>query len=497
MNKSNSLHSKLVSRVLLLTISIFTAVFGVFFYITKQQLNTDNCERVAATLQYEERDINAEVNALGDTVILTDSILYSIITKHLYEVKNPKNTLYTFLSDSSSIYYYGDPLSKEGLAIKNKFSKKLPAIISGEKRNQVLEEGTYNYFFTYLPKIDRYFMAATRDFDFMKEVYTMAAVAIVLMLVFITALWTLLGKSVSSIVKPLNQLAITAKNISGGDFFTTIPDDKSFAEIDSLRESFTSMQSSLDDYMKNLERTTIDKEKIENDLEIAHSIQMSMLPAALDSRIEAKLVPAREVGGDIYDYVISGDDIYVMISDVSGKGVPAALVASSIQSIFRSLVSLEASPKEIISAMNKVISKNNSRNMFATVFLCRIDTESGKMVYCNAGHNPPFIIEKSAEAGKKARVRKLNVENNLPVGLFEGFEYAQQEECCRGTIVLYTDGVVEAENEADALLGEASLINLIESHPVKGLTEAIFSLVREFAGEAPQSDDITVCQVTW
>lgn len=485
---NNTLHSKLVSTVLFLTVGVFAVIFSIFFYITKQQLNQDNCERVSSILKYEGRDITAEIKELDGKTELSDSLLYSIITKHLNEARNQENTLYTFLSDSTTLYYYGPGLDKEGLAIQKKIAKKLPKIVNAERKQYIIEEGTYNFFYTYLPSIDRYYLAVTRDLDFMREVYMMGGIAVLLLLIFAGMLWGLLSRSVKSIVKPLRQLAGTAEKISGGDFFTNIPSEKSFTEICALRDSFTAMQKSLDSYMKNLEVTTVAKEKIENDLEIAHAIQMAMLPEPDSSlRIEAKLVPAREVGGDIYDYIAVGQTLYVQIADVSGKGVPAALVASSIQSIFRSMVSLGASPVEIVSAMNSVVSKNNKRNMFATVFVAKIDTVSREMAYCNAGHNPPFIL---------APVRKLAVAENLPVGLFESFEYSEQSEKLDGPLVLYTDGVVEAENSVSELLGEERFVELLQNHPAEGLAEAIFSLVRDFAGEAPQSDDITVLVIS-
>ncbi|MBO5635250.1 MAG: SpoIIE family protein phosphatase [Bacteroidales bacterium] len=236
------------------------------------------------------------------------------------------------------------------------------------------------------------------------------------------------------------------------------------------------------------------KEKMERELEIARNIQMAMIPKTFppfpdrpELDMAAAILPAREVGGDLYDYFIRNDKLFFCIGDVSGKGVPASLVMAMTRSLFRSVAGHEDSPATIVSNMNDSMAEMNENNMFVTFFCGILDLENGHLEYCNAGHNPPLILADTK--------MKLDTIPNLPLGIMAGMDYQEQEADLRfdDSLFLYTDGLTEAENINHELFGEERMSKILskrrnaESH-LKVIEEAI----KDFVGEAPQSDDLTM-----
>ena len=236
------------------------------------------------------------------------------------------------------------------------------------------------------------------------------------------------------------------------------------------------------------------RQKIEGELRVATGIQMSMVPKTFppfperhDLDMAATIVPAKEVGGDLYDFFIRGEKLFFCVGDVSGKGVPAALVMAVTRTTFRNLSAHEDSPGRIVKMMNDNLSAMNENNMFVTFFCGVLDLENGHLSYCNAGHNPPLILTDA--------IRELPVIPNLPLGVIEGMDYVGQEADLKydDAVFLYTDGLTEAENEIHEQFGmertEAAL------HGRKGSKkhlEKIQEQVSLFVGDAPQSDDLTM-----
>ena len=167
-------------------------------------------------------------------------------------------------------------------------------------------------------------------------------------------------------------------------------------------------------YIDQLKATTANKERIESELRIARDIQMGMIPKTFpafpernDISLAARLVPAKEVGGDLYDFFIENEKLYFIIGDVSGKGIPASLVMAVTCRLFRSVTMHLDKPEEIISSLNNSLSDNNETNMFCTAFLGILDLKTGKLSYCNAGHNVPYIIEKNGNVSQLDAVPNL------------------------------------------------------------------------------------------
>ena len=251
---------------------------------------------------------------------------------------------------------------------------------------------------------------------------------------------------------------------------------------------------------------TVDKEmaRIENELNIARNIQMAMLPKVShpfpdhdDVEVYASLTPAREVGGDFYDFIMRDDHLFFCLGDVSGKGVPAALLMMAIRTLFRTEVgrqntkAADITAVDIMQAMNRTICEEQTAGYFATIFIGILNTASGHIDYCNAGHEAPLI------AGVP-----LKVFSNLPVGALHEWEFkGQSVDMNVGDILfLYTDGLSEMRNVEGKLFSRSKVLAL--NGELKG--EDVYTLVtrmenesRIFAGKAQQSDDITMMAIEW
>ena len=236
------------------------------------------------------------------------------------------------------------------------------------------------------------------------------------------------------------------------------------------------------------------RERIAGELQIATGIQMSMVPKTFppfperhDLDMAATIVPAKEVGGDLYDFFIRDEKLFFCVGDVSGKGVPAALVMAVTRTTFRNLSAHEDSPGRIVQAMNDNLSSMNESNMFVTFFCGVLDLANGHLRYCNAGHNPPYTLTNV--------IKPLPVEPNLPLGIMGGYEFKEQEMPFRydDAIFLYTDGLTEAENAAHEQFGEARMEkNLHGRKSAQAHLDVIKKDVQAFVGDAPQSDDLTI-----
>jgi sigma-B regulation protein RsbU (phosphoserine phosphatase) len=236
------------------------------------------------------------------------------------------------------------------------------------------------------------------------------------------------------------------------------------------------------------------KERMEHELSIGHNIQMSMIPKTFppfperkDIDMAATIVPAKAVGGDLYDFFIRDEKLYFCIGDVSGKGVPASLLMSVTRTLFRSVASHEKSPQRIVTLINNAMSDMNENDMFVTFFCGILDMATGHLRYCNAGHNPPLIF--TDEVGM------LPVLPNLPLGVMGGVHFPEQELdlACDNALFLYTDGVTEAENTSHEQFGEDRMIAVLrERRDSQGHLKAMEKAVADFVGSAEQSDDLTM-----
>ena len=239
-----------------------------------------------------------------------------------------------------------------------------------------------------------------------------------------------------------------------------------------------------------------EKEFMNRELGIASRIQLAMLPGKtyVDDCLEiaGSLVPAKQVGGDLYDYVIRDGKLFFSIGDVCGKGIPAAIFMSMTQAVFRSAASHLNDPSRIVHSMNKQASRGNETGMFVTLFVGVIDLATGMLRYCNAGHEHPLVV-----TGKS--VRTLNAKSSLPIGAMEETRYVEQEtQLVPGDMVmLFTDGLTEAMNSENALFGRERVARVIRGESPQQLLDNMSQSVADFVRGAEQSDDLTMLAIRY
>ncbi|MEA4862960.1 MAG: SpoIIE family protein phosphatase [Victivallaceae bacterium] len=304
------------------------------------------------------------------------------------------------------------------------------------------------------------------------------------------------------ISRPLKKLAVVAREIGKGNFKVDIPKIPGGDELGIFARAFRHMRVSLVEHMENLRKVTSAKEKIESELKVAQSIQMGILPEILPPfpkcdyfEIDALLNPAREVGGDLYDFFMLSDTaVCLAVGDVSGKGVPASLFMAVTQTLHRGLARGEKIDAEaIVSQMNYALCHQNSASMFVTYVFGAFDLVSGVFSYCNAGHNPFCLMRAGGEVTLAA------VRHGIPLGVDADAEYGRSElKLSPGdSLFFYTDGVTEAKNALDEFFGEKRLLavlaeaNRSKASPAE-VTRAVAAAVAEFVGGAEQFDDITM-----
>ena len=252
-----------------------------------------------------------------------------------------------------------------------------------------------------------------------------------------------------------------------------------------------------------LEETTAAKERIESELRIARDIQMSMVPHQFPLRegldLHALMTTAKEVGGDLYGYLLEGDKLYFCLGDVSGKGVPASLFMAQATRLFRTMAAQHMMPAEIATHMNMALTENNEQGMFVTMFIGLLDLNSGKLSFCNAGHNPPVLTDAPVEKGDNGPhpAHFIEMKPNAPIGLWPELEYEGEEiESIMGhPLLVYSDGLTEAENKKQEQFGEERLMNfLCNNHFENGkeLDECLKALVDQFRDGAEVNDDLTL-----
>ena len=332
--------------------------------------------------------------------------------------------------------------------------------------------------------------------------YAIAGIAIMFILLGLLVVYFFGRRSIKKAVNPLQQLSETADEVAKGNFKTELPELKSHDEIHHLRDSFAQMQQSLTRYVEDLRYATAQKAAIENEMKVAHDIQMSMLPKTFppypernDLDIYGTLTPAKGVGGDLFDFYIRDEQLFFCIGDVSGKGIPASLFMAVTRSLFRNISQHVSKPDHIVNALNQAQSDGNDTNMFVTLFVGVLDLKTGKLSYCNAGHDAPLLLG--------SEVKLLPCECNLPIGVIADFTFEQQEITLERptTIFLFTDGLNEAENIDHAQFGDERIMSIAESMVTNGQLEPtqvirhMTDAVHTFVGIAEQSDDLTMLAI--
>lgn len=274
------------------------------------------------------------------------------------------------------------------------------------------------------------------------------------------------------------------------------------SEVTTLRDTMEKMRLSLCDHIRNVRNMTIANERIANELRIARNIQNSMLPEAHPEILKygeidifAHICPAKEVGGDLYDYVLRDNRLSFIIGDASGKGIPASIIMSVTCTMFRTCANAERSALEIVTAINKSLSLNNTTSMFETLIVGILDMRTGAMEFCNAGHTPPLVLCSNSDG-------YIRLTSNIPAGVIGNYEYASDTYVldAGSTVLLYTDGVTEAEDSTGSQFGSKRLLNVSLENSNKPMPEfvgAITDAICSFTSGEEQSDDITMLAIRY
>ena len=297
-------------------------------------------------------------------------------------------------------------------------------------------------------------------------------------------------------LEPLHTLALQAETIASGQFDKTLPEDKRIDEIGSLNHTFSNMQHSLVNFIEELKSTTAMKATIESELKVASDIQMGLIPRQFppfphrqDIDLYASMTPAKEVGGDLYDYFLQDERLYFCIGDVSGKGIPASMFMAITRNLFRIIAQQNRAPWEVATQINSFLTRDNEQSMFVTMFIGMIDLRKGLMEFCNCGHNAPILDGKFLEAK----------DTNQPLGLWESKAFNGEviEDIRDKQLLLYTDGLNEAENQQQERLGDERLLELMQDSIHLSSEEVVTKLkaavINHRAGAEPNDDLTLLC----
>jgi len=250
---------------------------------------------------------------------------------------------------------------------------------------------------------------------------------------------------------------------------------------------------------KRLAKVNAAKERMESELSIARNIQMSMVPHTFPEREDldmyAMMTPAKEVGGDLYSYLIQGDILYFCVGDVSGKGVPASLFMAQTTRLFHTLASQGMAPAEICTHMNDELTEDNEQCMFVTIFICKLNIRLHSFEYCNAGHNPPVI------GNADGQFSFLEMNSNACIGLWPGMKFVGEsiDYFKDRMLLIYTDGLNEAENSQQEQFGEERILELLkqtQSASARQVVETLAEAVSQHRNGAEPNDDLTMMCVS-
>jgi len=308
-----------------------------------------------------------------------------------------------------------------------------------------------------------------------------------------------------SVTKPIGQLARAAQLVADGDLEQRLSVSSPTEEVRDLMNSFNKMTRDLQMRMQELRYTTTVKERFEGELNAARSIQMSLVPKkfpAFPDRpeidVHALLRPAREIGGDLYDFFFLDKEwLCFLIGDVSGKGVPAALFMAVTKTLLKASSSRRLPMAQVMEQVNEELCEQTDSGMFVSLIYGHLNIRTGEIEFTNAGHPAPYLL-----AGADHSVRAIRSEKDVAVGAMAGLDYHSTSlQLAPGdTLFFYTDGVTEALDRSERFYGQARVevvLRDVANLPVEKITRSVVRDVRTFCGEREQSDDISVMAVRW
>ena len=467
--------------------------------------DTGGGEQMMTTYSYPIKDSAGNIYAIITADISLEWLSQKVDDIHPYE--HSHSTLISAKGKYLSAGWQANLTAETAYSFAEKMDD--PRILEISKNMLAGDSGTMRYmvdnklsFAVYGPLSNGWSMAINCEYrDVLERSSKMHMVLILVGLIGLLVMFIMCYFKIGQLTQPIKEFSKSAHSIAQGNFNTQFPEVKSEDEILTLRNSLEEMQKYIVSYLEQIETATSAKKRMETQLYIGQKIQEGMLPKNFpnDSRcsLNARVVPAKEVGGDLYDFTINGNRLYFSVGDVSGKGVPAAFVMAITRVMCHLFADLGLPVKDIATRINNSIAKNNDANMFVTLFFGCIDLDTKKMEFCNAGHNPIIVIPPDGEP------YYLKVNPNMAVGVWGGFDYKGEILDLRpGTkLLLYTDGVTEAEKADNEQFGEERLLQHISAPEFKNLNpeemvSSVLDAVKNFAGDNEQNDDITIFAIT-
>lgn len=301
-----------------------------------------------------------------------------------------------------------------------------------------------------------------------------------------------------SITRPIGRLSLRAQQIAAGDLDSPGPSEGSRDEIEELSKAFSVMTSELKQQITNVAAMAEARAKVESELVIARDIQQSLLPHVFppfpqrrEFSLSAQMIPAREVAGDFFDFFfLDPQRLVLLIADVSGKGIPAALFMAVTRTLLKTACDAETGPAEALNKVNRILSCDNDNCMFTTIFIGIYEVQSGELCYANAGHLPPLLFSAAGQ------LRSLASLGDPALGIVEDYQYHQDCTVLQpgDRMVLYTDGVTEAQNNQDELYGLTRFTELLQeslADPIEQVQQHIQDELIRYQG-AELADDITM-----
>lgn len=467
--------------------------------------DTGGGEQMMTTYSYPIKDSAGNIYAIITADISLEWLSKKVDDIHPYE--HSRSTLVSSKGKYLSAGWQANMTDETAYSYAEKMDD--PRILEISKNMLAGDSGTMRYmvdnklsFAVYGPLSNGWSMAINCEYrDVLERSSKMHVVLILVGLIGLLVMFIMCYFKIRQLTLPIKEFSKSAHSIAQGNFNAHFPEVKSKDEILTLRDSLEEMQKYIVTYLEQVETATSAKKRMETQLYIGQKIQEGMLPKNFpnDSRcsLNARVVPAKEVGGDLYDFTINGNRLYFSVGDVSGKGVPAAFVMAITRVMCHLFADLGLPVKDVATRINNSVAKNNDANMFVTLFFGCIDLETKKMEFCNAGHNPIIVIPPDGNP------YYLKANPNMAVGVWGGFDYKGENLDLRpGTkLLLYTDGVTEAEKADKEQFGEERLLQHISAHEFKNLNpeemvSSVLDAVKNFAGDNEQNDDITIFAIT-
>lgn len=490
-----SFSARLSFAILTIAAAVFLVAILGYLYIQQEQVKEETAQKAKTQLHDAVMSMRLKAaETLPDTVPTEEFI-------DILQKVQPYSSSFTMMTDEDGhLLFISDDDALEKIPHEER-RRMLDIIGSGETGMQEVFKGAKLSLLIYEPVVGSHIHVAVvcSRIDILSGYQSLILYGVVAFILGLLILFSACSYAIYKMVNPLQQFTKAVMSIADGNLDTPLPEIHSKDELLQLRNSFEYMQTSLKQHIEDLKVTTAGNERLKSELKIAHDIQMGMIPTVFPQRDDldlfASMTPAKEVGGDLYDFTIDNDELFFIIGDVAGKGVPASLYMAVTRTLFRNLAGNYQSAANIVREMNHAIASANESFVFVTVFVGVLDLKTHHLTYCNAAHNAPVLITEQGACSL------LDAETNLPIGVEDHYHYEEQRISFPegSALLLYTDGLTEAtyysKDGTRRLFGEDRLLHDVEKNSKASAIEVIDFLkqhVNVFADGTEQSDDLTM-----